>query len=129
MRLQRRIPTRAPELLDMSSTYYDAAMASKLFDNPAARALVEALGIARSSFKVGCDEARFRDLLKVAARNQLKQALIAALKRVIHYMEAMASDEDLLELQKSGVMLAKPKARKKKSKQDQSEVELAPAGA
>jgi hypothetical protein len=128
MRVQRSIPTRDPELLDMSSTYYDAVKGSKLFDNTAAQVLVEALGDARTRFKVAFDEARFRDILKVAARNEIKKELVAALKRVIHYMEAMASDEDLKELQKVGVMLTKPK-RKRKAKADQPELELAPAGA
>lgn len=129
MRVQRSIPTRDSELLEMASTYHDAVKDSKLFDNPAARALAEALGDARNRFKVGCDEARFRDTLKVAARNQIKKELVVALKRVIHYVEAMASDDDLKELQKSGLILTKPKIKKKKSKSDQAQVELAPAGA
>lgn len=129
MRVQRSIPSRDSELLEISSTYYDAVKEYKLFENPAAKALVDALGDARNRFKVACDEARFRDLLKVAARNQLKKDLAAALKRVIHYIEAMASDDDLKELQRAGVRLAKSSSRKRKSKADQTEVELAPAGA
>jgi hypothetical protein len=128
MRVQRKIPTKDPELLDMSSTYCEAVKGSKIFDNTAAQVLVEALADARTRFKVACDEARFRDILKVAARNEIKKELVAALKRVIHYMEAMATDDDLKELQKAGVMLTKSK-KKKKAKADQPELELAPAGA
>lgn len=72
---------------------------------------------------------RFRDILKVAARNEMKKELMAALKRVIHYVEAMATDDDLRELQKDGFLLAKPRSRKKRSKADHAQVELAPAGA
>ena len=129
MRVQRSIPTRDAELLEMSTTYHDAVKVSKLFDNPAAKTLAEALGENRNRFKVACDEARFRDILKVAARNQIKIELIAILKKVIHYIEAMASDDDLMELQKAGLRLAKPKTKRKKSKEDHVEVELAPAGA
>jgi hypothetical protein len=43
-------------------------------------------------------------------------------------MEAMASDDDLRELQKAGVRLAKPNPKKRKPKADQAEL-LAPAGA
>jgi hypothetical protein len=128
MKLERRIPTKLVELLDMSSTYFEAVKGSPLFDPPAARALVESLGGARDCLKVGCEEARFHDQLKVAARNGMEKDLVTALKRVIHYIEAMASDDDLKELQKKGIRLAKPKTRKRKSKADQAELELAPAG-
>jgi hypothetical protein len=129
MRVQRSVPNRDSELLELSTTYHDAVKDSKLFDNTAAKALAEALSDARNRFKVACDEARFRDILKVAARKEIKKELIAAIKRVIHYVEAMASDDDLKELQKEGFLLAKTKTKKKKSKTDQAEVEFAPAGA
>ena len=129
MRVQKTVPAKDSELLETSSTYYNAVKDSKLFDYPAAKALVETLGETRDRFKVACDEARFRDILKVATRNQIKKELVTALTRVINYVEAMASDDDLKELQMAGVRLAKPKTRKKRSKADQADMELAPAGA
>lgn len=129
MRVQATLPVKDAELLAMATTYCEGARKSKLFENPAAQALIATLDDATNRFKCGCEEARFHDTLKVAARNQIRKELIAALKRVIHYMEAMATDDDLLDLQKSGVKLAKEKGRKKKSKQEQAHVDLAPSEA
>ncbi|HJV64715.1 MAG TPA: hypothetical protein VJ550_03175 [Geomonas sp.] len=115
MRCQRQMPVKDSDLQAKGERYHIAITKSKVFANPEATALANKLGEVVGRHKVACDDARFFDRMKVAAKVVIAEQLKATLKRVIHYIEAMASDEELKELQQDGIDLVKPKAKKRKS--------------
>lgn len=122
MRCKRSVPDNDMQLQEQAFRYLGAAKTAKVFQSDTAKPLVNALEQVANAFKVGCEEARFLDRMKVAAKNLIKKELKLILKKVIHFMEAMAGEEDFLELQQFGVEMVKPRVRKKKSsKADQQD--------
>ncbi|HJV65618.1 MAG TPA: hypothetical protein VJ550_07795 [Geomonas sp.] len=67
-------------------------------------------------FKLLCEEAKYNSL-KLAQRNKVQEELRILMQKLLHFLEAVADDNDIALIQESGIELMK--AHKKKGSRPQ----------
>ncbi|MCM0082500.1 hypothetical protein L4X63_12950 [Geomonas sp. Red32] len=113
MRLKRSLPKRPGELLGLGQRYLKALGSLALFQTRSGKVpSVEQLSALLILFQSLIDSAMNGDRVQKALRDKAQKELEAMLKRIIHYLEAVADDDDLLVLQQAGVELCRSTWRK-----------------
>jgi hypothetical protein len=85
------MPISDSQLQEKGARYLVAIKRSRLFASAEAAALANELDETLGLHKGACTDARFFDRMKVATKNEIAEKLKAIMRRVIHYIEAMAN--------------------------------------
>jgi len=108
MKLKRSLPKKPPDLLELGQRYFTALGGLALFLGRSGKVpTLEQLRDVLTRFQALMDAARNGDRVQRALRDKAQKELEATLKRIIHYLEAVADDDDLLVLQQAGIELCK----------------------
>lgn len=106
MRLKRSMPKKPLELLELGQRYLNALSTLALFQIRSGKVpSLEQLKEILTRFQSLMDLARNGDRVQCALRNKAHTELETVLKRIIHFLEAVAEDDDLLALQQAGIEL------------------------
>jgi hypothetical protein len=113
MRLKRSVPKKPAEALALGQRYLNALSTLALFQGRSGK--VPSLDVLRevlTRLQLLIDAALNGDRVQMALRNRAQKELEAILKRIIHYLEAVADDDDLLALQQAGIEVCRSAWRK-----------------
>jgi hypothetical protein len=114
MRFKRSLPKNDAELLTLTFRYCDVLKDHKLFEGREGKEpSIARLSETGHRFQSAIDAARNMDRVMVAIRKEIRKELCTLLQRIIHFLEAVADDHNLIELQQLGIEACKPRARKR----------------